>query len=177
MRSAVRLPTPGRAADGVGVARDDGGGEVFRRQHAQHGERRLRTDLADADQHLEQAASVLGGEAVKLQVVLADDEVGVQPHGAVRAGQAAEVVRGDEDAQQDAAADPHDDGVGVLRLDRALDARDDAHRARTRSAARRVCAWQSAMAIASDASSAIGSSPSSSRMRTERCTCALSPAP
>ena len=121
------LADAGGAADGEGVARDDGARQVRRSEDAQDGERRLGADLAHADEHLEEAASLLRGEPVELEVVLADDEVSEQADLLAGIGHRAQVVGGDERLDEDAA---HADNGGVrgLAFEGALDAGDDAHR-------------------------------------------------
>ena len=61
-----------------GVAGGDRGEQLARRAAGEHGERDLRPDGLDADQHQEQVALGLGGEAVERERVVADDQVGVQ---------------------------------------------------------------------------------------------------
>ena len=77
IRSAVRLPMPGAAWSRAGVAGRDRAQQVARRAAGEDGERHLRPDRLDADQQQEQVALLLGGEAVELQRVVADDQVGV----------------------------------------------------------------------------------------------------
>ena len=78
IRSAVRLPMPGtawkRAVSPAAMAFSSSRG----RAAGQHRQRHLRTDALHPDQHQEQLALGLGGEAVEVHAVVAHDEVGVE---------------------------------------------------------------------------------------------------
>ncbi len=78
IRSAVRLPMPGtawkRAASPAARAPISSRGGAAR----EHRQRDLRPDRLDGEQHQEQVALLLGGEAVQRERVVAHDQVRVQ---------------------------------------------------------------------------------------------------
>ena len=78
IRSAVRLPMPGTAWKRAASPRGERAEQLARRAAGEHGERDLRADRLHAEQHQEEVALLLGGEAVELQRVVAHDQVGVQ---------------------------------------------------------------------------------------------------
>ena len=78
IRSAVRLPIPGTACSRAVSPAETARQQRPRRRPRQHGQRHLGPDRLDPEQHQEQVALLLGGEAVQRQRVVADHQVGVQ---------------------------------------------------------------------------------------------------
>ena len=158
MRSAVRLPTPGRGLQARGVPHRQRARQLARRRAGQHGQRDLRPDVLHADEQQEEVALLLGGEAVEVQGVLAHDEVRVQRDLLADGGHAAQRLGGHREAVADAGGE-HDDVVGAADRDLATHHRNHALIAfwrRACSGARLT--WQTATASASDAWSAFGMS-------------------
>ena len=72
------LPHSGHGLEALGVARRDGALHLARGRAGQHGERHLGPHAGDRGQAQEQLALFLGGEAVELQRVVAQHQVGVE---------------------------------------------------------------------------------------------------
>ena len=158
-----------------GVAGGDRGEQLARRAAGEHGERDLRPDGLDPDQHQEQVALGLGGEAVQRERVVADDQVGVQRGLLADRRGVAERLAGDGEPVADAAA-RDDDVVGPPHGDLAGEQRDHAA-APTAARSDAPFAWQIATASASAAWSGRGRSVSDSSAWTMRWTWPLSARP
>ena len=72
------LADPRHGLEPRGVAGGDGGEQLARRAAREHRQRQLRPDRLHSDQHQEEVALRLGGEAVERERVVADDQVRVQ---------------------------------------------------------------------------------------------------
>ena len=180
MRSAVRLPMPGtawkRAASPAASAPASSRGVPPLRI----AERDLRADALDAEQQQEEVALLLGGEAVELHRVVADDEVRVQRRRGARPrgpGAASRPTpRGGSRRRRPSPARRGRRGGPRprRRRGRSPDARQVG---RAGGRARPSFAWQMATASASAAWSGVGGDGSASSAWTMRLTCSLSARP
>src|SRR5205823_4534525 len=114
----------------------------------QHPERDLRADRLHPEQHQEQLALLLAEEAIQLQRVIANDEMGVERNLLANGRNVPERLRRDREAVADA-ADVDDDMIGAADDHGARHERD--HSRATASASGARLASQIATASASAA--------------------------